>query len=57
MDPVLYGPGEGERHDAGPAQIVIKAAGEHTGGAFFLAESTLAPRVRRSAAAPPSRAP
>ena len=43
MDPVLYAPGEGERHDAGSAQIVIKAVGEHTGGSFFLAESTLAP--------------
>lgn len=43
MNPVLYGPGEGEHYDAGPAQIVIKAAGEHTGGSFFLAESTLAP--------------
>jgi quercetin dioxygenase-like cupin family protein len=43
MDPVLFGPGDGERHDAGPAQIVIKATGEHTGGSFFLAESTLAP--------------
>ena len=27
----------------GSAQIVIKAAGEQTGGSFFLAESTLAP--------------
>jgi quercetin dioxygenase-like cupin family protein len=43
MNAVLYGPGEGEHHDAGAAQIVIKAAGEHTGGAFFLTESTLAP--------------
>jgi quercetin dioxygenase-like cupin family protein len=43
MDPVLYGPGEGERHDAGSALILIKAAGEHTGGSFFLSESTLAP--------------
>ena len=43
MDPVLYGPGEGEHHDAGSAQIIIKVAGEHTGGSFFLAESTLAP--------------
>src|SRR4051812_36416027 len=43
MDPVLYGPGEGEHHDAGSAQIFIKATGEHTGGSFFLAESTLAP--------------
>ena len=43
VDPVVYGPGEGEHHDAGPAQIFIKATGEHTGGSFFLAESTLAP--------------
>jgi len=43
MDPVFYGPGDGEHHDAGPAQIFIKATGEHTGGSFFLAESTLAP--------------
>jgi quercetin dioxygenase-like cupin family protein len=28
---------------AGSAQIFIKATGEHTGGSFFLAESTLAP--------------
>ena len=31
MDPVLYGPGEGERHDAGPAQIFIKAASTPAG--------------------------
>jgi quercetin dioxygenase-like cupin family protein len=43
MDPVLYGPGEGEHHDAGAAQIFIKATGEQTGGTFFLSESTLAP--------------
>ena len=43
MDAVVYNPGEGEHHDAGPAQIFIKATGEHTGGSFFLAESTLAP--------------
>jgi hypothetical protein len=43
MDPVVYNPGEGEHHDAGPEQICIKATGEHTGGSFFLAESTLAP--------------
>ncbi len=43
MDPVVYGPGEGEHHDAGAAQVFIKAAGEHTGDSFFLAESTLAP--------------
>jgi hypothetical protein len=40
MDPVLYGPREGEHRDAESVQIVIKAAGEHTGGAFFLDEST-----------------
>jgi quercetin dioxygenase-like cupin family protein len=43
MDPVVLGPGEGEHHDAGPAQIDIKAGGEHTSGRFFLAESMLAP--------------
>jgi quercetin dioxygenase-like cupin family protein len=43
MEPVLYAPGEGELHDAGSAQIVIKATGEHTAGSFFLTESTLAP--------------
>jgi quercetin dioxygenase-like cupin family protein len=43
MEPLLLGPGEGERHDAGPAQIVIKATSEHTGGTFFLSETDLAP--------------
>jgi quercetin dioxygenase-like cupin family protein len=43
MDTIFYGRGEGEHHDAGSARIVIKAAGEHTDGAFFLTESTLAP--------------
>jgi quercetin dioxygenase-like cupin family protein len=43
MDALLQGPGEGEHHDAGSAQILIKADGEHTGGSFYLAESTLAP--------------
>lgn len=43
MNPVLHGPGDGELHDAGPAQIRIKATGEDTDGSFFLAESTLAP--------------
>jgi quercetin dioxygenase-like cupin family protein len=52
MDAVLYGPGEGEHHDAGSAQIFIKAAGEHTGGTFFLAESTL---ERGFAGPPPHR--
>jgi len=35
MDPVLYGPGEGEHHDAGPAQIFIKATGEQKGAVFM----------------------
>ena len=43
MDPVLHGPGEGEHHDAGPAQIFVKATGDDTAGTFFLSESTLAP--------------
>ncbi len=43
MEAVVHGPGEGERHDAGPAQIVIKATGEDTDGSFFLSESILAP--------------
>jgi quercetin dioxygenase-like cupin family protein len=43
MQPLLHGPGEGEHHNVGPLDIVIKAAGEHTGGSFFLSESTLAP--------------
>jgi quercetin dioxygenase-like cupin family protein len=43
MNPVVYGPEEGELHDAGPAKILIKATGEHTDGSFFLAEDTLAP--------------
>ena len=43
MEPHLLGPGVGERHDAGSAQIAIKATGEHTGGTFFLSESMLAP--------------
>src|SRR5919198_802633 len=36
-------PMKASAHDAGSAQIVIKAAGEHTAGSFFLAESTIAP--------------
>jgi hypothetical protein len=55
VDPVLHGPGDGEHHDAGPAQIFIKATGEHTGGSFFLAESTLAPGSAGPFAAPPPR--
>ena len=52
MDALLHGPGEGELHDAGDAQISIKADGEHTAGSFYLAESTLA---RGFAGPPPHR--
>ena len=41
MGAVIHGPGDGERHAAGAAEIVIKATGEHTGGSFFLAESVI----------------
>jgi quercetin dioxygenase-like cupin family protein len=43
MKPVFHRPGNGETHQMGPSQIVIKAASEHTEGKFFLSESTIAP--------------
>lgn len=44
MSAVLHGPGEGERHSAGPgSEIVIKATGADTAGSFFLAENVIAP--------------
>lgn len=44
MSAVLHGPGEGERHAAGPAsELVIKATGAETAGTFFLSEAVLAP--------------
>jgi mannose-6-phosphate isomerase-like protein (cupin superfamily) len=43
MGAVLHRPGEGERHAAGPAEIVIKATGDDTAGSFFLAESLIPP--------------
>ena len=43
MDPVLHGPGEGERHAVGPSEVVIKADGATTAGSFFLGETTIAP--------------
>lgn len=43
MNAVFHRPGEGERHDAGPAQIVIKATGATTGGTLFLSETVIAP--------------
>ena len=43
MEPVYVQAGEGEVHEAGSAQIVIKATGDNTGGSFYLGENTLAP--------------
>jgi quercetin dioxygenase-like cupin family protein len=43
MSAAIHGPGEGEVHAAGPAQIIIKATGDDTAGSFFLSESTIAP--------------
>src|SRR5947209_6682730 len=43
MDAVFYRPGEGEAHAVGASLITIKAAGEHTGGTFFLSESVIEP--------------
>jgi quercetin dioxygenase-like cupin family protein len=41
MSYVFLPPGAGERHDAGTADIVIKATGEDSGGSFFMAESVI----------------
>jgi quercetin dioxygenase-like cupin family protein len=42
MPAIVLGPGDGERHPAGGAsEIVIKAAGAHTAGSFFLSETTI----------------
>jgi quercetin dioxygenase-like cupin family protein len=42
-DPTSYGPGEGERIEAGGGSaIVLKATGEATGGSFFMSETTIA---------------
>ena len=43
MGAVLHRPGEGERHAAGPSEIVIKATGDDTAGSFFLAENVISP--------------
>jgi quercetin dioxygenase-like cupin family protein len=43
MEAVMHKPGEGERHNAGSSEIVIKATGEATAGTFFLSETTIAP--------------
>ena len=43
MGAVVHRPGEGERHAAGPTEIVIKATGDDTAGSFFFAENTIPP--------------
>ena len=43
MTAVIRAPGEGERHAAGPAEVVLKATADETGGALFLAEATVPP--------------
>ncbi len=43
MGAVVHGLGEGERHSAGSAEIVIKATGEDTAGSFFLSETEIEP--------------
>jgi quercetin dioxygenase-like cupin family protein len=43
MDAIVHRPGEGERHPAGAAEILIKATGAETGGSFFLSETTIEP--------------
>lgn len=41
MGALLHGPGEGEHHQIGPAEVVIKATSEHTGDGVFLSEASL----------------
>ena len=43
MSDAIIGPGEGERHAAGPSEFLIKATGDDTGGGLFLCEATLPP--------------
>jgi mannose-6-phosphate isomerase-like protein (cupin superfamily) len=43
MDPVVHRPGEGETHRLGGSAVTIKAAGDHTGGTFFLSETVIEP--------------
>jgi quercetin dioxygenase-like cupin family protein len=40
-EPVALGAGSGERHAMGASEVVIKATGADTGGAFFVAEVVL----------------
>ena len=41
MSGIVHRPGGGERHAMGASEVVIKATGEDTGGAFFVAEIVL----------------
>lgn len=41
MSGIVHHAGEGERHAMGASEVVIKATGEDTGGAFFVAEVVL----------------
>jgi len=43
MSGVVHPAGGGERHAMGASEVVIKVTGEHTGGAFFVAEVVLEP--------------
>ena len=43
MTDAILGPGEGERHAAGPSEFIIKATAASTGGGLFLQEATVAP--------------
>ena len=42
MDAVIHRQGEGERHAAGSAEVIIKATGDETAGSLFLAENVIA---------------
>jgi quercetin dioxygenase-like cupin family protein len=41
MRAIVHHRGEGERHAMGASEVVIKATGQDTGGAFFVAEVVL----------------
>jgi quercetin dioxygenase-like cupin family protein len=41
--PFVWPAGGGERHAAGPSEVIVKATGALTAGSLFLAENRLAP--------------
>lgn len=43
MSGIVHRRGEGERYAVGASEILIKATGEDTGGAFFCSETTIEP--------------